>query len=1002
MDVHAGPPVHEVIAGLAREHPDRIAVVCGDEQVDHARLDARVGGLASLLHGRGVGHGSVVMVCLDRSISSVVALLAIFRLGAAYLPVDPRTPGARVETFVKETGCAAVVAEPEHAPRFAALPVTVVSPVGSSPAAAAATSVQPTDAAYIIYTSGSGGAPKGVIVNHGSLRYLCVAMRERLRLRCDDRVLQFAALSFDTSLEQILVTLTSGATLVLPDMTWAPSELPAKVVRHGISVMDLTPAYWRGFLAALERDPVPLPVRLVIVGGEAVRAEDCRASLRLMPGARLVNAYGLTETTITSCTMDLTADVLPERGNVPVGTPLPGTTVHVVDEDLRPLGAGQRGEVCVGGPGVARGYIVDELPGHERFVPSPFATEPGARAYRTGDLGFLSPEGNLTVLGRVDRQTKVRGFRVEPGEIETVLATHPAVKDAVVLVRDHGGERHLVGYIATATPGEAPPSAGLRRFAAEHLPAHLLPSAFVVVESMPLTPNGKVDTAALPEPHWTADIEHVESPQETAIDRGIAAIWRQVLGVGAVGPQANFFELGGNSILAAELMAKVRISFGVHINQIRPLIRLLLDDATLRSFTKAVQAARRGTLDGDDTRKKVDFAAEAAVGVPITSGSTADWQDPRHVLLTGASGFLGAYLLRELLGSTDAVVHCLVRARDGAHAMRRVQENTAHYFGDGLDGHRAAGRLVAVPGDLTKPLLGLSEEDFDALARTVDVIHHAGGMVNFIYPYAHLSPANVAGTREVIRLAGRHRNIPVHYTSTMAVVSGFGTAGVKHVTEDTPLGHPEHLSVGYVESKWVAEALLRNAAREGLPVAVYRAADISGDCVSGAWNTSTEMCAMKKFIVDSGLAPIAELPLDYTPVDRFAAAVAHIARTGLPEGEVYHLTNSDKGYIGDLAERLRASGRPVREVSWQKWVDAMVDMAVEHPEHPMTPFAPLFIDRCAAGTMSVAEMYLETTFPEFTQANVTAALRGTGIEVPPVDTAMLDRYIRYLDAVGFL
>ena len=187
--------------------------------------------------------------------------------------------------------------------------------------------------------------------------------------------------------------------------------------------------------------------------------------------------------------------------------------------------------------------------------------------------------------------------------------------------------------------------------------------------------------------------------------------------------------------------------------------------------------------------------------------------------------------------------------------------------GDDLAGHRAGGRIVAVVGDLGEPGLGLSEEDFDTLARTVDVIHHPGGRVNFIYPYSHMAPANVDGTREIIRMAARYRNIPVHYTSTMAVVAGFGTAGVRHVDEDTPLAHADHLSVGYVESKWVAEALLLAAAEQGLPVAIYRAADISGDQENGAWNTATEMCAMKKFVVDTGTAPIAELPLDYTPVD---------------------------------------------------------------------------------------------------------------------------------------
>jgi thioester reductase-like protein len=236
----------------------------------------------------------------------------------------------------------------------------------------------------------------------------------------------------------------------------------------------------------------------------------------------------------------------------------------------------------------------------------------------------------------------------------------------------------------------------------------------------------------------------------------------------------------------------------------------------------------------------------------------------------------------------------------------------------------------------------------------------------------------------------------------MAVIAGFGTAGVGHVDEDTPAAYAEHLSVGYVESKWVAEALLRNAVAQGLPVAIYRAADISGDRVTGAWNTATEMCAMKKFVVDTGTAPVAELPLDYTPVDVFAAAVAHIAAGSLPAGEVYHLTNPGKANISELVARLRVHGHDIREVSWAEWLDELVRLAVEQPDHPMTPFAPLFIDRCATGRMSVAEMYLETTFPVFTRTNVENALRGSGIEIPPVDAAILDSYIGYLTDIDFL
>ena len=986
---------HHRFSAVAAERQDAIAVEQDSDRISYAELERRANRLAHHLRASGVGPGSVVMTCLDRSIDLVVSLLATMKAGGAYLPVEPAVPRHRLTTFAKESGAEVVLTHTEHIAAFPRLPALTVS-VGKQefdeyPSEPPEAGLEPGDPAYVVYTSGSTGTPKGVRVDHASLGYLCRRINARYEIGPADRVLQFAAVSFDTAIEQIFVALLNGATLVLPGYSWAPSELAGRLVRHDVTVMDLTPPYWRAFLTELARTPVDLPVRLTIVGGSAVHAEDCRTALRLMPGSRLVNAYGLTETTITSCTMDITADVLPGRGPAPVGLPLPGTEIHVLDENLRPAA---EGEIHIGGPGVAHGYLTEEAPGRARFRPDPGG--PSKRLYRTGDRGRWTTAGYLEVTGRVDRQLKIRGFRVEPGEIEATLASHELVEDVAVKPYTHRGEQQVAAYY-TGSEGAV---TELRAYIAEYLPAYMVPATFVRLPEMPVKTNGKVDLDALPDVVHGAATRNRPDSGAGLIERAVAGLWQQVLERDDVHPDDNFFELGGDSILAAELLAKLRATLGILITQVRPLIRLLLEDATLASFAKAVEAARAGTLGAD--ARPVDFEAEAElrVTIPDSPSQPANWQQPEHILLTGATGFLGIYLLRELLARTSATVHCLVRADSPEHARKRLQDNASHYFDDDLSTFE--GRVVAIPGDLAEPALGLSEEDFDRLARIVDVIHHPGGLVNFIYPYSHLRAANVEGTREIVRLASRYRNAPVHYISTMAVISGFGTAGIREVGEQTPLAFADHLSVGYVESKWVAEKLLQNAAEAGLPVAIYRAADISGDRERGAWNTATEMCAMKKFVVDTGLAPVAELPLDYTPVDCYAAAVAHIASGKLPGGDVYHLTNAGKVNISMLVERLRAHGHEIREVAWDEWLERLVATAIEQPRHPMTPFAPLFIDRCATGAMSVAEMYLETTFPVFSQDNVVAALEGSGIEIPPVDAPMLDRYIRYLTSVDFL
>ncbi|MDT0382144.1 amino acid adenylation domain-containing protein [Streptomyces sp. DSM 42041] len=1006
--------VHDQFALRATTQPSSIAVEQGERKITYAELDRRANELAHRLHAHDIGRGSVVMTYLERSIDLVVALLATLKAGATYLPVEPGVPAQRTNAYLTETDCRAVITTTDgrhpfddHGPVLLD-PGTAGKPSSAPSAGPPQTVLEETDLAYIIYTSGSTGAPKGVQVEHASLSYLFREINERYGIGPEDRVLQFAAVTFDTSIEQILVTLLNGATLVLPDRIWAPSELASELIKRRVTVMDLTPSYWRAFLSELAGTPTQLPVRLTIVGGSAINAEDCRRALRLMPASRLVNAYGLTETTITSCTMEISTQNLPERGAAPVGRPLPGTVVHVLGADMEAVPPGAHGEIYISGRGVARGYLTDGAD-HTRFRPDPHADHTGTRTYRTGDLGGWTPDGNLVIAGRADRQIKIRGFRVEPAEIEATLSSHEAVADTAVKAHSRRGELELAAYYVPAPEKAATISAReLRTFAADRLPSYMVPASFTRLTEMPVKTNGKADLAALPEPEHGARTTpapaqpHTAEPAAGLVEQAVAGIWRQVLDLEHVAPEETFFELGGDSIRAAQLLAKVRASLGIMITQVRPLIRLLLDGATLRDFACAIESARAGTFSND--AKPVDFAAEALLDVPIKPepANPASWDKPSHILLTGATGFLGIYLLRELLATSDATIHCLVRSDDAAHAMERIQANARHYFNDDLDEHRKRERLHAVPGDLAEHRLGLTEEEFDRLAGLVDVIHHPGGLVNFIYPYAHMRAANVEGTREIIRMAARYRNTPIHYTSTMAVISGFGTAGVPQVTEETPSDHVDHLSVGYVESKWIAEALLQAAAREGLPVAIYRAADISGDRQTGAWNTATEMCAMKKFIVDTGTSPVAELPLDYTPVDCFAAAVAHIASQKLPAGDVYHLTNPGKVNVAALTERLRARGHTIRDVPWNEWLDQVVKIAVEQPDHPMTPFAPLFIDRCSTGTMSVAEMYLETTFPAFTRHNVEAALEGSGIEIPPVDAEMLDRYIQYLTSIDFL
>jgi thioester reductase-like protein len=482
----------------------------------------------------------------------------------------------------------------------------------------------------------------------------------------------------------------------------------------------------------------------------------------------------------------------------------------------------------------------------------------------------------------------------------------------------------------------------------------------------------------------------------------LAGLWRELLDVTDVGLDDTFFELGGNSLLAARVFARLQTMFGIGPETGRFLTRRLLADPSLSGCAAAVREARAGLSPHEVAEPRVDFYREGMLTVPIpvargggaVSGvvGTVD-----EILLTGATGFIGGYLLRELLNTTDARIHCLVRAVDVEHGVRRLAATQSRYeLGD-----LPADRVVPLVGDLGLPLLGLDPDQFDTLAGNLDLIVHAGAYVNFTYPYAQLAGVTVAGTQEIVRLACRYRGVPVHFVSTIAVLAGFGAAGVHAVTEDTPLAFPEYLYMGYPETKWVAEALLGQAGRAGLPVGIHRPYEVSGDLRNGAWNLESATCALFKVMVDSGIAPDIDLPLDFVPVDLLAEQIVHIALTRSAVTHTYHLANPHPAGLRDMAERLRVHGYQLEDLPFADWVQRVVQFVREHPDHPFAPFVPMWIDRSPRSGLVLKEMYFASHFPRFTRTNAEAALAGTGTAMPAVDADLLDHYIRFFERSGY-
>jgi amino acid adenylation domain-containing protein len=602
----------ELLAEQAARSPDAVAVISGGEALTYGELDRRSNRLARRLRALGIVPESRVAICLERSPALMVGLIGVLKAGGAYLPIDPETPRGRVAALLESAGVELVVTEErlrplveteEPGPAVLSLDAEGAEIAREEDSPLARTAVA-TSLACVIYTSGSTGAPKGVLLTHRNLVDLVASFLASYRPEPADRILPLTALGFASFVGEIFPLLCAGGTLVLPDRAELldVSALTALIERHGISIVSTVPSMMASLNARHDRLP---RLRLLLVGGEALSAGDVD---KLLGSVRIVNGYGLTETSVCStCHTLVPADLTP--GSIPpIGRPLMNHRVYLLDRHLQPLPVGCPGEIFIAGDGLARGYLGDPGATAERFLPAPWDT--GARMYRTGDLGLIRSDGELIYLGRVDQQVKLRGFRIELAEIESVLALHPRVKESFVTVRMDGGEAQLVAYLVPedARTAPTPPTVGeLLAYLRERLPDYMVPGALVTLPALPLTLNGKVDRGLLPAPDRARPaLASAYSAPRSELERTITALWQEELNVETVGVDDSFFDLGGHSLRMARVHARLKEALGREISLIElfqyptisSLARHLSGAASTREEAAAPTVPRRTRRGG--------------------------------------------------------------------------------------------------------------------------------------------------------------------------------------------------------------------------------------------------------------------------------------------------------------------------------------------------------------------------------------------------------------------
>ncbi|WP_082955170.1 non-ribosomal peptide synthetase, partial [Mycobacterium mantenii] len=1016
--------IPEVFAGHVARAPETVAISYAGQSWTYRQLEEAANRLAHLLVEHGAGPGQCVALLVERSARAVAAILAVLKTGAAYVPIDPGLPAARIDFMLADAAPAAVLTTAELRSRIddsGPIVIDIDDPSIQDRPTAALPAPRPHDVAYTIYTSGTTGVPKGVAVSHHNATQLFASLGAAGLPAAPGKVWsQCHSLAFDFSVWEIFgALLHGGQVLVVPDeVVRSPKELHALLVAEKVDMLTQTPSEV-GLLST-----EGLGSAVLAVAGEACPVDVVD---RWAAGRVMVNVYGPTEITIVAA---ISAPLTPGPEAPPIGSPVSGAALFVLDGCLQPVPAGVVGELYVAGSGVSTGYLGRPGLTAARFVACPFGGA-GARMYRTGDLAWWGADGQLRYVGRADEQVKIRGYRIELGEIQAALAGVDGVEQALVIAReDRPAALRLVGYITgTANPAE------LRTLLAERLPAYMVPSAVVVLPALPLTPGGKLDTRALPAPDYQGADDYLAPA--TAVEEILAWLYAQVLGLERVGVSESFFDLGGDSLSAMRLVAAIYNALDIHLP-----VRAVFEAPSVRSLSQQLNGdyvAAEGlrsdfaSVHGRDATEV--YASDLTLDkfIDATTLSTAQGLpgprgDIRTVLLTGATGFLGRYLVLqwlERLELADGKLICLVRATSDEDARRRLEKTfdsgdpaLLRYFHELAEDH-----LEVVAGDKGRPNLGVDEETWQRLADTVDLIVDSAAVVNGVLPYSELFAPNVAGTGELIRLALTTKLKPYTYVSTANVGDQIEPSAFTEHADVRTVGATRTVDGsygnGYGNSKWAGEVLLREANDLcGLPVSVFRCDMILADTTyRGQLNLSDTFTRMVHSVVASGVAPRSFYELDAhgdrqrahfdaLPVEFVAEAITTLGAQVLDGFETYHVMNPHDDGIGldEYVDWLIEAGYPIERVDdfgdWLQRIETALRALPERQRHQsvlqllqlrnaqhVPPADP------ARGCLAPTDRF---------RAAVQDAKIGPDNDIPQIDASVIVKYVTDLQLLGLL